>query len=272
MKRTLYLFTVACGLLNGWLLVFTADATDEQPIIEGQVFVATQGGQNIRLGLVNVLLYSTDQMNAFLLKEKTDILAHASRIHPALLVADKKRADAKQVWDDACKSYSAHMFDKTSLLYLNYKLQAQTEWEKTCGEDNKWNLLMKYLASASYCFDDLPNPTAMSKTDADGNFAIQVPSYGQWVVVALGGRRIGDAAELYHWCVTVNISSNVTRIILANNNWAGTSAPESQIRGYNPDEEAYISGERKPLMQAEESLSKENKEVRKAVPVEQGKK
>lgn len=78
---------------------------------------------------------------------------------------------------------------------------------------------------AEFLLAGIPSPKFTSKTDADGKFALKLPS-GKYVITANTSRDVFGSTETYHWLVTVDTSTINQLLILSNDNLPGTKCNE----------------------------------------------
>ena len=71
----------------------------------------------------------------------------------------------------------------------------------------------------------LPAPLASSTTDAEGNFALSVPTDEQIFIFAQGQRLVGKSVELYEWRVNESDIRDRGRVLLENSNHFNHNTP-----------------------------------------------
>ena len=159
-------------------LLFCARA--QSAVLDGQVFIATKGGENFKLALVSVQVFPLDQMKAYVARKKAankdrepKIKARYDFLNRATHLAAKQSTDTQK----AAAAGDSASLDNTAqeARRLYHELQDEQRW---------WTDIYCYLHSSLYYFEDLPVPMAVGKTDADGKFSIDAPQPGPWVVAA----------------------------------------------------------------------------------------
>jgi sRNA-binding protein len=180
-------------------------------VLSGQVFVSTIGGENRKLGAVQVGLYARDAIDILLagLKMYADI-----KIRELSPSVDAAQA-AKEQADGIVAEYAA-----------------RDEYEKLRDKRD-------FYYSGAFFFAYLPNPIQAVETDADGKFAIEVPKQGSFVIAAKAERFITEInwkaiTEHYYWLQPVSLEGQQQRVQnLSNNNLTSTTGSSSLIHTQN---------------------------------------
>lgn len=81
------------------------------------------------------------------------------------------------------------------------------------------------FGNEDFFIKNLPQPKFISKTDADGKFALTLPS-GKYVITANSSREVFGSTETYHWLVTVDTSNINQPLVLSNDNFLETKCNE----------------------------------------------
>jgi len=216
-------------------MLLTACGPNERELT-GQVFIVTQGGDNKKLGLVEVLAFP---------ENNSEVLTYFKTSHAAL-VARRPPAEAaynasKTAYEEARDRDSQeektikHLLDFARDPYKDLSARraalssasAHTKrFEKTTQEVA---LLRKQLTdaidtqifwlSSELYFQKLPThlATAKTKTDADGKFSMKLPA-GRYVVAAAATRKVSDKEEKYFWLIRVDTSARNESVMLSNDN------------------------------------------------------
>jgi hypothetical protein len=224
------LFTICvCGL--------TIARAEDSVKLTGQVFIRTNGGDSIKLSLVEVDLFDEKVIDDDLAGKRKASGPLFDTLSPlAKKLSDE--ADAAQKTADAASSAA------TAAIGTDGFDAASQEEMKTGAVANKASAArdkvlgaLCYLESTFYLFSNLPKPLQVTKTDADGKFAFDVPR-GSYVLVASSSRNagaevIGDSAipktEYYDWMVRVNLDSNKD-VMLANDNLSSSGSRDSVVK------------------------------------------
>jgi hypothetical protein len=200
--------------------------------VNGQIFIVTQGGDNIKLGMIHVYLFSGDQIDASLsvLAAKADY--EEKKLKPTLdaeeaAESQAEKAEAKAFLDSLQTDKDVNPIMIASDL-VDKKKTLDDSLSKYKATVDKYS----YYTSPDFYAGGLPTtPITSSESDADGKFTMQIPKTGTWVLAAKGQRSVGDKTEGYFWLVKVSsdpIANN--QIFLNNENLAGSNSPDSMIR------------------------------------------
>jgi len=199
--------------------------------LSGQVFIATPGGENFKLGAVKVALFARDAIDGLLtgLKKSADYKIQQLR-GPV--------ADAKMAQDEAEANYKAASNAVTQAIMSNKDYKA-AEAAQGAALDAKFaasrrysdmNKELSFCYSGGFYFAYLQSAIRIVETDADGNFVIEVPRTGGFVIAAQGTRGVMEYTEHYYWLQPVSLQGQqqVTQN-LSNNNLTSTTGSSSLI-------------------------------------------
>jgi hypothetical protein len=209
------------------------------------MFIRTNGGDNIKLSLVEVDIYDAKVIEADIEKKQDrakPILDAFAPIQDELGAAAKTADDAASHASDAeIAAIGTDGADKASA----DSTAARAVADKADAANEQLLNESGYLVSTIYYFADLPQPLQSTKTDADGKFEFDVPP-GSYVLVAQSSRKagadvVGDdvipTTEFYNWMVKVDVDSDKT-VMLANDNLSSTESTDSLV--HTPDNELGI--------------------------------
>lgn len=193
--------------------------------IEGEAFVVTKGGESKKLGLVEVQAYKMSDIDGFKKKLLGEYSAFIDKIaEDYKFVGLKEKHDERNKLiaeiNEANKKYEkchTGWLGKECDVKLPKELAADFELRKTSIAigtlaiiadkavklDNKFDLI--YLASR--VAEHTKSLEAIkTKTDADGKFAMTLPS-GEYLIVATGSRQ--SLGEDYFWLLHTNKSGAI---------------------------------------------------------------
>lgn len=147
--------------------------------LSGQVFVSTEGGENHKLGSVQVSLFAREAMDT-------------------LLAVLKKYADMKT------QELSPAVDAALAATQQAHAPGGSEEWERYQAMCAKRG----YYSTGTFYFSCFPSPIQTVETDAEGRFVMSVPKKGNFVISAKGQRYIGqmeiygtsrNKIEKYYW-------------------------------------------------------------------------
>jgi hypothetical protein len=173
-----------------------ADNSKDKVEVSGQVFIATNGGDAVKLSLVHVRLYPLDQVKALELAGKTkgaDDAAAAQKVEGFKKVcADDETAVVKMA--------RTPNFDFSSQVFRDANAKENSD------KKQYWDMVaaLYYYKTPDYYIKELPTPADDEETDADGKFTMPIPKAGQWVLEASTKRETPDHTEKYFWLFQVS--------------------------------------------------------------------
>ena len=158
--------------------------------LDGEVFIVTNGGQNIRLALVEVRII-TDKTLSEVKKMKTEEFERERQRLAGELENAKKKIDEES--DSFNKELTA--------IPILARFEPQ----------------VNYLKSAKFFLDGIPEGIIKTKTDVDGKFNLKIKRGESFWLFAHGTRIFFDKKEDYYWLVPINLKGNSTMKISLNN-------------------------------------------------------
>ena len=172
--------------------------------LNGEIFIVTGGGENIRLGLVEVKLIPEDSIQEFIQLKEHELDIVITNINKKI------------------EEYNMIPSPPVTWERLIELLMKKTILRKEINHD------IYNINSGKYLFDGLPVETVKTKTDADGKFTLRMKR-GVRMALAARGRR--DALnEDYYWLIWVSLEGKSNkRIILSNDNHVKANPSESII-------------------------------------------
>jgi hypothetical protein len=225
--------------------------------LSGQIFVATNGRENIKLGAQHVALFPYEGVNILLAGLHEFAGAKADRLQIDISAAEEEEEQAKlaeQAAKSAVKQAQAavEQADRTErkdrelyrigigssdgLTAINAAreagvsarrdLDAAREAENRArnaanmarGRIDALSEEQAYYYSDAFWFSLLQSPIQIAETDAEGKFELQVPRTGRWVVAAAGQRMTWNRIEQYYWLQPVSLDGQYKRVQNLNNN------------------------------------------------------
>lgn len=203
-------------------------APPEVPL-DGEVFIVTKGGENIRLGLVEVGIAASDAIDEHVARKKEQADVQAARLEPLLKQANAEK-ESKEKAERAASSASL----KTSgLENIEDAWAAEDKARKASwAAQSKYVGLapeLAYYSSGDYYFQDLPTMLAVTKTNSDGHFSLSPPGPGSYVIAARAQRAVMNKTEKYFWLVRLSLTSQKETVTLSNDNLTNSGSANSVV-------------------------------------------
>lgn len=207
--------------------------------ISGQVFVVTQGKENIKLALVKISAIPENDIIQYLNASHGNGLEQQKILLPELEFAKKEsdmasaeRASADREFDKAAErriaanySNDIHAYDDAYYKAADNALALARISGSKSGSYKAIKNKFDYFDTPKYFFESLPTPIDISKTDADGKFTLSLPP-GKYAIAATSSREVFKNTESYYWLVWVNTSLRNQSLILSNDNLFETKCDE----------------------------------------------
>ncbi len=212
--------------------------------LTGQVFIVTQGAENVKLGDVEILLIEKAQVTNFLQMKKLAIESEmASRQEelkkieqgdvPDVLLTNAAYATASSECDEfqkkqeaqlgilqqLIKNYNAQADSDASAAYDMFKSKAQSAMNQMrAAQSVVMSNLENYPTPADYFENFSPAVFQKTLTDADGKFSVTYPRDSALTIFAKAERVLGTKTEKYFWLVNAPTNSETAQIFLSNQN------------------------------------------------------
>ncbi len=198
--------------------------------LEGEVFVVTKGGQNYKLGLVQIALFPMETLQPNLNRKKSEAEAKLQTLKPRLAAAKAEKELAERAERAALEAM------RSAPLTAVYAPLADAVEKAHQHKDTASRIYDALLVEqrgyllGRYYFDALPKPIVRTQTNSDGKFAIEVPTKQQFAIAATAERIVGDSTERYYWLIKVSLDGAPKKtIMLSNNNLSSEASPDSLI-------------------------------------------
>jgi hypothetical protein len=185
--------------------------------LTGQVFIATSGGNNIKLGDVHVYLFALSQMNLIVGPKNREAVKQVTALNAEL----EKESKQYEAADAASQNQDALVENGEYVNPASRKAALQKSMESLEAS-------RQVFLSPDYYFSDLPSPLAEADTDADGKFTMSLP-LGKYVLVAKASRSVLLQDEHYWWMVKFDMGSLARSFSLSNNNLSNSGSDDSLI-------------------------------------------
>lgn len=220
-----YSVTVFCSVLLAATFLFTGCNREGQ--LEGEVFIVTRGGENIKLGLVEVQAIAEEDIKDFVL-QKTRIAQDSLAKWNPIVEAAESRADSARAVVDSLESV-ADSLRKTDRWWASSDYDDVLDKMAVARENvvelnsavprstrARWN-------NPPFFFEDLPEPVVTTQTNSDGEFTLPLKRNERYAVVAKAERDAGQrflgipVPEKYYWMIWTTLEGEPTKQLLLSN-------------------------------------------------------
>jgi hypothetical protein len=245
MKIAIALVTIA-GILE------LTGCKPKETTLSGQVFIVTQGADNVKLGDVEILLIEKTQVTDFLHKKQPAIDSEIATKQQELtkleqgvvtvflktnadyVKAESEFDELQKQFDDqlarmnqAVKDYSnnpdhadavsSDAEAKSKVIQL--KMQSALDQMKA-AKSAAMKSLKNHPTAADYFEDFLPVIAQKTISDADGKFSFVYPRDKSFAIFTSAQRMVLNKTEKYYWLVNTPANAESVQIFLSNNNLA----------------------------------------------------
>jgi hypothetical protein len=262
MIRNAAVLLVRAGILVTQVMLATGCARDKSTgpddessvgELSGEVFIVTQGGPSIKLGLVTVVAIPEADIEAHIQRKRDEAAAASTQLKANMEAAYAAVAAARRAVTQADKEVDvaarlAHQeymaclgtaatrgecsAAKPTYEQIKHDLLWQRKQEVRARESEvaKLKAEQDFLASSEFYMADLPAGVATAKTNADGLFTMRLPRNARVALAARGSRQVFGDVENYHWLVWATLDGAFDkRIMLSNDNMTTAGSSESVI-------------------------------------------
>lgn len=213
------------------LAALTATGCARDGALNGEVFIVTNSGVNLKLGSVTVAVISESVAQNHLNVKKSNGDAEIRKFDAELLkenaavTAARTEADKLKRAVDPIVSTSKYQSSLEAYNTAAGKAVASAKRLAALEEQKE------YYTSGRHYFDDLPSSVAVAKTDADGKFTLKMPRVGTFAVTASASRLVGEKTETYNWMVWTSLDGQPSkRLMLSNDNMVGAGSADSAVK------------------------------------------
>lgn len=238
---------LAIGVISSALVTFIGCSNPPERAVSGQIFIVTNSGENVRMGLVLVRAIDSNAFEQHLENRFADWLpryrALENRVRTLALDHERSAARHAQLLRDRKLAHDAFISG------LNDDYEGRSgRWERyvTIGEEipNAARRTAQASRRAQMAGDSLATmfngeffvlglPPALdsTKTDANGEFHLTFRSKKDVVLAAAAQRTVPfGSRESYYWLIMARAENN-QRILISNDNRVGSEAPECALKG-----------------------------------------
>jgi hypothetical protein len=225
--------------------------------LSGQIFVATNGRENIKLGAQRIGLFPYDGVNTLLAGLHEFAAAKADRLQIDISAVEEEAGQAKLAEEQAEAAAeqakaAAEQADRTerknqelNRIGIGSKdgvtaidaakeagVAARRDLDAAREAENRARNAVSmarrridsltdeqaYYYSDAFWFSQLQSPIQIGETDAEGKFELQLPRTGKWVIAAHGQRMTRNRIESYYWLQPVSLDGQHKHVQNLNNN------------------------------------------------------
>lgn len=225
----------------------------------GQVFIVTEGRENVRLALVQIGLFPeaavVEHVAARRVAAETfrdSLRAPTASARAAMNEAMQNVQSPRQVWDrlvakkeeltfrrdgfeENSAGYEANMAAIRAVItkqerYIQIAEETRVNAAACIERFRELEERSGYLESGAFYVADLGGAAATAESDANGDFVIRVPKNGQYVVAARTERKVGTKTESYAWLFRVPpATADDAPILLSNSTLTTSGSPLSLV-------------------------------------------
>jgi hypothetical protein len=208
--------------------------------VNGDVFIVTQSGESVKLGLVQVQVLPYEAVKKAVESARQEADREIAKLQPSL---QRARADV-QAAEAALQKRKAETEFAEARFYRNISsatLRATSQArDRELAATEALSDARRQLAEVEAAeikqrlgpvyFARLPKPIASTKTDADGRFELKVEREHPIVLAAYATRRIMDRTETYYWLIKYSLEGrDQARLFLSTDNVSTAGSKDSLI-------------------------------------------
>jgi hypothetical protein len=187
--------------------------------LEGEVFIVTKGGHNVKLGLVEVKALPEKEILAFIEKKKAEAKEKIGGV-----TTERNRCQSEYI--KAQSEYNKRFFASGLKLFdrlLDAKMTALKEY-------NIAESAYHYWSNGIYLFDNLPEGEVSAKTNSDGKFIMTLKRNTTYALIAHAQRDVFNNVEKYYWMVWFIPKDKTNTIFLSNDNFFDVDSPNNLVK------------------------------------------
>lgn len=188
-----YIYTIAililAIILGSFAVVYVKNNLLEGDL-NGEIFIVTKGGQNIRLSLVEVRIIPKETFSKF---GKLKVQEHAREIQRLKMELENAMTKIEVKNDNLDRELTA--------IVEVARLKPQVD----------------YIKSLNFIFKGIPEGIVKTNTDANGRFNLRIKRRAPFYLFAHGSRLIFGETEDYFWLIPVNLEGKSSMELSLNN-------------------------------------------------------
>ena len=228
--------------ITGMILLLQNGCGSGQGELNGEVFIVTNGRENIRLGLVPIYIIKEKEMKYHIDKKNLEAQNLIEMIRPDVDKAFNEWKEAALEHKRATEKIPRKDFDTNDAkAYINYnvafdKALAESEEKqkimfKKDAELTVLKIKIQSTRSRQFLLEGLDVGKEITKTNADGKFSIKINRNERYAILAQTNRQTLNSKEEYCWLIWASLDGKPTKnIILSNDNLFGTGSPDAVVK------------------------------------------
>jgi hypothetical protein len=195
--------------------------------LDGQAFIVTQRADSIKLGLVKVKVFEELPFTSFIQEKRQNA---ASIIRGRLKAFHDQETQKLHGVDEVINEYEKEYKRTNSKKASENFVEALMEQIRMENKLKEQEAALERQLQNSIWLENLPTPSYLAKTDADGKFSLKLKP-GRYALAAEATRKIADKTEEYYWLIWLDVSKkNADKLFLTNDNLLPTFAPSCVVR------------------------------------------
>jgi hypothetical protein len=182
--------------------------------VNGDVFIVTESGASIKLGLVEVRVIAGPELKSFLDLKQRAAKVDIETLKPGLLTRQNELISLKNEVDK--------LKGEMELVYPAQERQV-AKWrdalqrlESRKEEYYAYRTAYFRYSKGPYWTQGLPLPVQATKTDADGKFSFNLKP-GRYALIATSTLKAVDNKEEYFWLIWIDVGRKYPKRIFLNN-------------------------------------------------------
>jgi hypothetical protein len=194
----------------------------EKGTLSGQIFVVTEGRENVKLGAAQVSVFARDAIDDLMAALNTFVAAKSAQLRLDIAAAtaaeEETRSAAEQAEATAKRNEEGYkrggIADGGTAVSVARGDAARAKEAHNVARKQLESLLAKlaYYHSYPFYFGHLRSAIVSTETDGEGKFTIQLPLKGEFAIAAREQRRTVKETEKYCWLLPVSLDGQQQRV------------------------------------------------------------
>ncbi len=215
-----------------WTLSLILGCSPSEKDVLGDAFIVTSGGQNIKLGLVEIYIYSESSVQPIIQPRIQTAKVEISRLTPTENKLQEEEDKLEKAYEAAeyHHDHAFHSINSSEEKSYARVLKSLDKLNAKLSEHQKHLRKMLEYVEGRFYISDLPTPMFKTKTDADGKFTLKLKP-GKYALAASSSRVVGEGyPEEYYWLIWIIVDlKQQNKIMLNNDNLFERNSKENLI-------------------------------------------